>query len=351
MAGVMNERDGRVTLALPSKGAMAKPTMDFFGECGLRVWKPNPRQYTGQLPALPNVDVMFQRVKDVVYKVADGTAQLGITGLDVVHEYSDEKVMVIHPALNYGQCQLLVAVPEAWVDVETMHDLADIAFDIRQQQKRNLRVATTYTRSARQFLHDRGIHHFTLVKSDGAIEAAPTLGYADVVVDLTQTGTTLRENRLRPLTDGVIISSEACLVGNREALREDPALLETVRLMLEYMEASLNGRRYYQLTANIVGASREEVAAKVLENEIAHGLQGPTISQVFVPGDETWFSVTIVVKTQAVLEAVEHLRRIGGAQTTAQPTKFVFMQQSEAFTRLRAALGLGASEGETHLTE
>lgn len=287
---------------------------------------------------------MFQRVKDVVYKVADGTAQLGITGLDVVYEHADDSVLVIHEALDYGQCQLLVAVPEAWVDVESMHDLADIAFDIRQTQKRNLRVATTYTRSARKFLHEQGIHHFTLVKSDGAIEAAPTLGYADVVVDLTQTGTTLRENRLRSLRDGVIISSQACLIGNREALQNDSHLLETVRLMLEYIEASLNGGKYYQLTANITGSSANDVAERVLANQVTHGLQGPTISKVYTDlGDnsQTWYAVTIVVRTKDLLEAVEYLRRIGGTQTTAQPIRFVFMEEAASFTRLKQHLALG----------
>lgn len=337
-----NPTPNPITLALPSKGALAQPTLDFFKGCGLKVWKPNPRQYTGAITALPGVNVMFQRVKDVVYKVADGTAQLGVTGLDVVHEHADDNVMVIHDALDYGQCQLLVAVPEAWVDVESMHDLADIAFDIRQTQKRDLRVATTYTRSARQFLHEQGIHHFTLVKSDGAIEAAPTLGYADVVVDLTQTGTTLRENRLRPLRDGVIISSQACLIGNRAALQSDPHLLEAVRLMLEYMEASLNGGKYYQLTANIAGASADDVASRVLQNPVTHGLQGPTVAKVYsdmATNGQTWFAVTVMVRTKDLMEAVEYLRGIGGTQTTAQPVRFVFMEEAETFTRLKQHLG------------
>jgi len=342
MPDVTDTNSNPYMLALPSKGALAQPTLDFFKACGLKVWKPNPRQYTGTLSTIPGVDVMFQRVKDVVYKVSDGTAHLGITGLDVVHEHGDDNVVVIHDGLNYGACDLLVAVPEAWVDVETMNDLADIAFDLRETQKRDLRVATTYTRSARQFLHKRGIHHFTLVKSDGAIEAAPTLGYADVVVDLTQTGTTLRENRLRPLRDGVIISSQACLVGNRDALRENPALLEAVRIMLEYMEASLNGKKYYQLTANIAGDSAEAVAEQVLASEVTAGLQGPTISPVYTNGSDgqSWYAVTITVGAKHMLAAVEHLRSIGGTQTTAHPLKFVFMKQARAFTDLKAKLGL-----------
>src|SRR5687768_826158 len=139
-----------ITLALPSKGAIADPTISFLRDCGLRVDKPNPRQYIGAMPAIPSINVLFQRVKDVVYKVSDGTAQIGITGLDVVRENPHEDLVIIHEGLGYGHCQLVVAVPEAWVDVECMADLVDVAQDFREQKQRNLRVATTYSRMTRQ---------------------------------------------------------------------------------------------------------------------------------------------------------------------------------------------------------
>lgn len=330
-----------VTLALPSKGALSSPTLDFLKACGLKVWKPNPRQYTGTIPAVDDLNVMFQRVKDIVYKVADGTAQLGVTGLDVVHEHSDENVMVIHDDLKYGRCELVVAVPESWLDVENMADLADVALDIRQNQQRNLRVATTYTHSARQFLHEQGIHHFTLVKADGAIEAAPTLGYADVVVDLTQTGTTLRENRLKSLPDGVILSSQACLIGNKQALSEHPGILQTLQTMLELMDASMMAKRYSHLTANIQGESAKSVAARVMENPVTTGLHGPSIARVHgnqSENDMSWYAVTVVVKQHDLLAAIEHLRSIGGTQATTHPATFVFMQQSPTFQQLQQKL-------------
>src|SRR5690606_22604108 len=271
----------RVTLALPSKGAIAEPTLNFLRDCGLRVDKPNPRQYTGSLPAIPNVDVLFQRVTDVVYKVADCTAHLGITGLDVVREHPHDNLIVIHEDLKYGQCKLLVAVPEAWVDVESITDLVDVALDVREYNRRNLRVATTYTNLARQYLHEQGIHHVTLVNAEGAIEAAPTIGYADAIIDLAQTGTTLRENHLKPLPDGVIVESQACLVGNLNALRTNPAILESTRLLLEYIDAALSGRSFYQVTVNICGESASGVAQQVAANPITRGLQGPTIAPIY----------------------------------------------------------------------
>lgn len=332
-----------VTIGLPSKGAIADPTLNFLSECGLKVNKPNPRQYTGSIPAIPGMDVLFQRVKDVVYKVADGTAQLGITGLDVVREHPHEDLIVIHPALSYGHCQLIVAVPEAWVDVENMVDLVDVALDFREFGGRNLRVATTYTYLARQFLHAQGIHHFTLVAAEGAIEAAPTIGYADIIIDLTQTGTTLRENHLKPLADAVIVDSQACLIGNLRALRARPEVLETTRLLLEYIDAALQGRGYNQLTINICGGSAEAIAEKITANPLTRGLLGPTIAPIYSASSATdtqWYTVTLIIPNKHLLAAVEHLRSIGGTHVSAVPVRYVFQDESETFTRLRGQIGI-----------
>jgi ATP phosphoribosyltransferase len=327
--------NNHITLALPSKGAIADPTLNFLQDCGLRVHKPNPRQYTGSLPAVPEFDVLFQRVKDVVYKVADGTAHLGITGYDVVCEQPHEDLIVIHDRLGYGHCQLLVAVPEAWVDVQAMADLAEVALDFREYKQRNLRVATTYTNLARQFLHTHGIHHFTLVKAEGAIEAAPTLGYADVVIDLTQTGTTLRENHLKPLPDGVIVSSQACLISNRRQLREMASTLNPVRTFLEYIDAAMQGRQYYQITANIRGRDVDQIAQNINANPVTHGLQGPSLAPVYAADQSgQWFNATIIVESKLLLPAIEHLRAIGGTQTSVVPLRYVFMEESPTFANL-----------------
>jgi len=331
----------RVTFALPSKGAIAEPTLNFLSDCGLRIDKPNPRQYTGTIPALPDVDLLFQRVTDVVYKVADGTAQLGITGLDVVREHPHDDLIVIHDNLRYGYCKLLVAVPEAWVDVESMLDLTEIALDFRENKRRNLRVATTYTHLARRFLHARGIHHFTLVSAEGAIEAAPTIGYADIIVDLVQTGTTLRENHLKPITDGVIVESQACLIGNRRWLEREPRVQNTTATLLEYVDAALQGREYSQLTVNVCGESAAVIAEKVAANPLTRGLQGPTIAPILGAHatDQLWFTVTIIIQNKQMLSAIEHLRQIGGTQTTVTPVRYVFFEQSPTYARLRADLG------------
>ena len=333
----------RITLALPSKGAIAEPTYNFLKDCGFKVSKPNPRQYTGYLKPLHQVDVLFQRVKDIVYKVTDGTAQLGITGYDVVYENQDDNLLIVHDALGYGHCRLSVAVPEAWIDVDNLIDLAEVALDFRERMGRNLRVATTFPNSTRWFFHQHGIHHFAIVKAEGAIEAAPTIGYADMIVDLTQTGTTLRENHLKEIDNGTIIESQACLIANRQALLESPELLSIVRTMLEMIDSTLHGQKYQQITVNISGDSREAVAEKIIANPATRGLLGPTISPIVgaqANQASHWHTVTITAKKDYLLDAVDYLRSIGATQVIVSPVRHVFMEISPYYAKLLEELGL-----------
>jgi ATP phosphoribosyltransferase len=328
-----------IILALPSKGAIAEPTESFLRDCGLKITRLNPRQYTASIGLLPNVEVLYQRVTDIVYKVADGTAQLGITGYDVVQEHPDNNLIVIHDKLGYGHCELVIAVPEAWVDVENIADLAEVALDFRENKGRNLRVATKYTHLTRQFFHQHQIHHFTLVQAEGSIEAAPTIGYADIIVDLTQTGTTLRENHLKQIEGGTAIEAQACLIGNCHALRQ-PHVLEAVRVLCEYIDAAVNGRSYYQLTVDIHGKSAEEVAAQVSSNPLTRGLLGPTVAPMYQANGAggNWHTVTITVSNKNLLAVIEHLRSIGARHATAAPIRYTFLESSETYTRLLEAL-------------
>jgi len=333
----------RVSLALPSKGLLAEPTLDFLKSCDLRVRQINPRQYTASIPVLPQVDVLFQRVSDIVYKVADGTIHMGITGLDVVMEHPSSQLLVMHENLGYGACELIVAVPESWLDVDCMSDLVDISLDFREHKRRNLRIATRFTNLTRRFLHEHGLQHFTLVESEGALEAAPTLGYADIICDLTATGTTLRENHLKTLVDGVVLRSQTCLIANRTALETRPAVRATAYTLLELIDAALQGREFYSVTANIQGASAEGVAALVAGNPLTRGLQGPTIAPIYSPASapgegHQWYTVTIMIRSKDLLATVRHLRSIGGVQTTVTPARYVFLEQSPSIERLERLL-------------
>jgi ATP phosphoribosyltransferase len=266
---------------------------------------------------------------------------MGITGLDVVHEIagSFDEVIILHENLHYGSCQLLLAVPEAWIDVDTMADVVDVSLDFREHKRRNLRVGTKFTNLARQFLHQHGVHHFTLVEAEGAIEAAPMLGYADIIIDLSATGTTLRENHLKPINDGILLESNACLIGNLRRLRDCPPVLDTARVLLEVIDAALSGRNYCQLTANVRGASAEAVAHAVAASPVTRGLQGPTVAPIYASNtpesdDGQWYSATITVQSANLIDAVAHLRSIGGTQTTVVPVRYVFMPYSSSYQHL-----------------
>jgi ATP phosphoribosyltransferase len=333
----------KFTLALPSKGAISEPTDGFLKDLGLKVSKPNPRQYVGSIKAIA-LNVLFQRVKDIVYKVSDGTAHLGITGLDVVRENYTDSLVIINDKLGYGHCKLVIAVPEAWVDVNSIADLVEVAQDFRETKGRNIRIATGYPSLARQFLYKHGIIHFTLVKGEGAIEVAPTINHADLIIDLTDTGTTLRENHLKQIPGGTILEAQACLIGNRQALLEHDELRQKVRLFSEYIDAALNGREYYQVISDIQGESAFHVAGKLSSNPLTHGLLGPTIAPIYTPKGvsegASWHTVTITVSQKSLLLAVDYLRSIGAQHILVSQLKYLFLEQSNTYQQMLEQLGL-----------
>ena len=187
-------------------------------------------------------------------KVEEGSAELGITGLDRLLEYRNDesRVAPVIEDLRYGRCEFVLAVPNSWLDVVSVADLADLALEFHQEGKQ-LRIATKYPRLLRQYLFQRGINYFTLVPTSGSLEAAPVAGYADLIADLTATGTTLRENGLKTLEEGTILTSQACLIGNPEELAMSGPGLNLARSLADMMESHLRAQPYYRLTANVQG--------------------------------------------------------------------------------------------------
>jgi ATP phosphoribosyltransferase len=203
-----------------------------------------------------------------------------------------------------------------------------------------MRVATKYPNLTRQFLYDRGMTYFELVEISGAIEAAPALETADVICDLTSSGVTLRENRLKPIAGGTVLDSQACLIGNRRTLLTEPAKLDGARAMLELIEAHLRARQHLSVTANIRGESAEAVARRVLASGGVAGLRGPTIARVF-PKDSSegeWFALTVVVGEDVLLPSVEALRRAGAREVSATQVRYVFEYRSWTFEALKRQL-------------
>ena len=232
-------------LVVPSDGEMYESTLGFLSDCGLRVSRGNARRYVGRMMGFDNVVVLFQRAADITSKVEEGSADIGIVGLDRFEEYNldDGDAFIILDNLNYSSCDLVIAVPEGWIDVTEMNDLADLAVDFRDKG-RELRVATKYPKLTSKFFFDLGIYYFTIVQSSGSLEAAPIMGFADVIVDISATGTTLRENQLKTLSDGTMLRSQACLIGNRASLGVSKMKLDLTRQIVGRIESYLESKGY-----------------------------------------------------------------------------------------------------------
>lgn len=327
-------------LAIPSDGELYESTLGFLRSSGLPIERSSPRRYTASIRAIPNTTVLFQRAGDIPLKVEEGSADLGISGLDRFLEMRSEgwDSILIMEDLGFGRCELVMGVPDSWVDVTSMGDLADLSIDLRERGK-DLRIATKYPRLVQRHLFRHGVNYFSLVQSSGTLEAAPAMGFADVIADITSSGATMRENRIKTLEDGTILASQACLIGNRFLLAQEYATCQETEALLEHVEAYLRARDFFSITANIRGDSPDEVAAHVTQRPEVSGLKGPTISRVYSDDAGTWYAVTMVVPRDKLLVAVEHLRRIGGESVTVVQAYYVFQEQCKSYQDLLRALG------------
>jgi ATP phosphoribosyltransferase len=204
-----------LVLAIPSKGRLMEDSRAAFAKAGLEiVTSGNVRSYRGTIAGIPGVEIAFLSAPEIAREIGAGAVHAGVTGRDQVEEsVADwkEKADFTEP-LGFGRCDVVVAVPEAWIDVATMEDLDDVAADFRPRHGRRLTVATKYISLTRRFFAGHGIADYRIVESLGATEGAPASGAADLIVDITTTGATLRDNGLKILDDGIILRSEAHFV-------------------------------------------------------------------------------------------------------------------------------------------
>ncbi len=321
--------------ALPSTGALYDGTSKLLSGCGLPVRRANSRRYTADIPSLPGVDILFQRQSDITIEIDGGSADIGIVGLDRYLESRLERgnTVLVQDGLGFGNSKLVIAVPGAWLDVTSMADLADIALEFRARG-RDLRIASKYGRLVKRFLNKNGVNYVSMISVSGGLEAAPVMGYADIIADITATGTTLRENGLRILVDGTIIESQAVIVGNARALADDPEKLELTRQLLEKIEASLRAHRYQRVTGDIQGESEDEVARQVMKRRDLSGLNGPTISAVHTGKDSSWFTVQVLVRKSDLSEVVSHFRKLGGIGISATDVQYVYRDRCVSYERL-----------------
>jgi ATP phosphoribosyltransferase len=210
-----------IILAIPSKGRMKDDAVACLAKAGLEALpSKDARAYRIKVKGRDDIEVALMSASEIARELAAGSIDLGITGEDLVRESAAnwESKMTISARLGFGKADVVVAVPDHWHDVESMADLDDVAAHFRHRHGRRLRIATKYWRLTQGFFSlKHGIQVYQIVESLGATEGAPAAGLADLIVDITSTGSTLTANRLKVLADGVILKSQACLV---QALKE-----------------------------------------------------------------------------------------------------------------------------------
>ena len=204
-----------ITIGLPSKGRLKDKAISFFNDKGLKILQSDKeRNYFATIENQSNIKIIYLHAKEIIQRLGDGTLDIGISGLDLLNESQKnlQDKISIKQKLNFGGANLVVAVPNDWIDVQTVADLEEIAFDIRSKRNTRLRVATKYPNLTNNFLISKGVTQYKLIASLGATETYPFIGSSEIITDISSTGKTLEDNNLRVLKDGLILKSSACLL-------------------------------------------------------------------------------------------------------------------------------------------
>jgi len=200
---------------MPSSGSLAEGAISFMSKKGIIIEKESDRKLVGKIKDFPDIEIFFQRSGDIPLSVDRGMGHFGITGLDRYLENCEgsQNSYVVKDNLKFGDSKLVVAVPDGWIDVTSISDLVEVCYEFKQNNN-NLRLATKYPNLVRRKLEEFGVTNVVLVTASGGLEAAPMIGYADIIADITVTGTTMKENNLRPLLDGVLFDSQAAFISS-----------------------------------------------------------------------------------------------------------------------------------------
>ena len=317
-------------LAVPSKGRLQENAEAFFTRAGLALAKPRgAREYRGSILGLDNVEIAYLSASEIASQLTRGAIHLGVTGEDLVRESildADRRVLLIDN-LGFGSANVVVAVPQAWIDVRTMADLDDVTTGFRAQHNRRMRVATKYINLTRTFFAAHGIVDYRIVESAGATEGAPAAGTAEMIVDITTTGATLAANGLKALDDGVILRSHANLVASRDADWSNEAR-ETARVILDHIAARARASKYREVRTRFAGCD----AALLTEAHKRFGVVSPF-------GGPTSSGMVTLHCPPAQLYALGSFLRDRGAETVSVASlDYVLDRENPLFARLEAFL-------------
>ena len=208
-----------INIGIPSKGRLRKDVLKIFSKKRLKlISERGERDLIGSIQNKSNIKILYLHAREIIERLGDGSLDIGFSGFDLLKESEikiQSKINVVKK-LSFGNANLVVAIPDPWIDVQTIADLEEIAFEFRDKKKKRLRVATKYPNLTREFLFSKGVTQFRLVDSLGATEAYPFTGSSELITDISSSGETLRANNLRILKDGGILKSQACIFTSKK---------------------------------------------------------------------------------------------------------------------------------------
>jgi ATP phosphoribosyltransferase len=317
-------------LAVPSKGRLQENVEAFFARSGLELVKPRgARDYRGAIAGFDGVEIAYLSAAEITSQLGQGAVQLGITGEDLVREMildADRQVVFIDQ-LGFGFANVVVAVPQAWIDVRNMADLDDVATAFRFKHERKMRLATKYANLTRAFFADHGVVDYRIVESSGATEGAPAAGTAEMIVDITTTGSTLAANGLKVIEDGVILRSQANLIAARTAAW-DAGRRETARLLLDRLAAQKRAHAYREVRTRFAGLNDTLLNAAREKFGVAAPFGGPTSSGM----------LTLHCPPKHVHGLSSFLREHGAEAVSVAALDYVYTRENPLYERLVAEL-------------
>ena len=321
---------GPFVLAVPAKGRLQENAEAFFARSGLNLVKPRgARDYRGAIAGLDGVEVAYLSASEITSQLAAGSVHMGVTGEDLVREQmpdADARVVLIE-GLGFGFANVVVAVPQAWIDVRTMADIDDVATAFRHHHGRKMRVATKYINLTRDFFSGHGIIDYRIVESAGATEGAPAAGTAELIVDITTTGATLAANGLKIVDDGLILRSQANLVAARGA-DWGPAQREIARVILDRIAAQARARTYREVRARFAACDARLVDSAKEKFKVETPFGGPTSSGM----------LTLHCPPSEVYALTSYLREHGAEAVAVADLDYVFSKDNPLYAKLEAGL-------------
>jgi ATP phosphoribosyltransferase len=319
-----------LVLAVPSKGRLQENAEAFFARAGLKLVKPRgAREYRGTIAGLPDVEVAYLSAADITTQLGQGAVHLGVTGEDQIRDViadADQRVVFIDQ-LGFGEANVVVAVPQAWIDVRTMADLDDVATAFRVTHGRKMRVATKYINLTRAYFAKNGIIDYRIVESLGATEGAPAAGTAELIVDITTTGATLAANGLKVLDDGLMLRSQANLIASKGA-SWDAATRDMARVILDRIAAQGRARAYREVRTRSPAVNDAVLAEAKKQFNVAAPFGGPTSSGM----------LTLHCPPDKVHALASFLRQKGAESVTVADIDYVFSRENPLYARLEAGL-------------